>query len=421
MTLTDLLPTLRASLRMPLGSGVWPASARWAEQGELLVDGVRMTALAAAHGTPVHVLSESQVRARCAEYAATFGVDAVSYSAKAGLTVGSGRWMASEGLGCYAGSADALRTALLAGFPAAGLVLHGDSKSLTDLDAAFECGAAIVAGSLAEVHALASRAPAGQRVHLRVVASTPDLHRHRYGLRLGSRAALAAARAVAAAPNLVPAGLDCSIGHQLSRFHAFEACVREAVGFAARLGATVPAINLGGGHAVAYTDRDDGFALAAFAPRIRAMLRLAADLNGIPAPRLTVSPGRAIVARAGLTLHRVAVVSAAPDGTPLVTLDGGVPDCATDPVCAGRHALELVGRVSYARIVPMLVDGPEPVPRDLPADLVPGDLVAMAGTGAYHHRPDLFTGRPAVIAVADGATTTLIHRETVDDLLHRVG
>jgi diaminopimelate decarboxylase len=58
----------------------------------------------------------------------------------------------------------------------------------------------------------------------------------------------------------------------------------------------------------------------------------------------------------------------------------------------------------------------------LPADLAPGDLLAVAATGAYcrslasnyNHVP-----RPAVVAVADGAEPALIvRRETLDDLLN---
>lgn len=67
-------------------------------------------------------------------------------------------------------------------------------------------------------------------------------------------------------PNLSLAGLDCSIGHQLSRFQAFESCLRETMAFCAviraRFGVRVPALNLGGGHAVAYADGDDDFAVA---------------------------------------------------------------------------------------------------------------------------------------------------------------
>jgi diaminopimelate decarboxylase len=56
----------------------------------------------------------------------------------------------------------------------------------------------------------------------------------------------------------------------------------------------------------------------------------------------------------------------------------------------------------------------------LPGDLVPGDLVAVPGTGAYcrsmasNYNHAL---RPPVIAVAEGAATVLLRRETVDDLL----
>jgi len=51
---------------------------------------------------------------------------------------------------------------------------------------------------------------------------------------------------------------------------------------------------------------------------------------------------------------------------------------------------------------------------------VPGDLLAVAATGAYcrsmasnyNHVP-----RPPVVALRDGAARLLVRRETVDDLL----
>ncbi|MCY1143575.1 hypothetical protein OWR29_36715 [Actinoplanes sp. Pm04-4] len=388
---------------------MWPVTARWAPQDDLLVGGVRMTTVAASYGTPVHVLDEADVRARCAEYLDAFGAGAVAYSAKAGLTTGVGRWIAGAGLGCYVASAGELQTALLAGFRSTDLVLYGSSKSVGDLEAAHACGAAIVAGSLAEVEAIAARAPIGQRVLVRVVPSRAG--RSRYGLPLGSGTALAAIKRILGSPNLVLAGLDCSIGHQLSRFGAFESSLREAMGFCAviraRYGATVPALNLGGGHAVAYADGDDGFAVAAFAGRVRGMLRLSAERYRLSEPRLTVSPGRALVARAGLTLHRVSEVVAGPERT-TVTLDGTVPDCVATEHCAGRHTAYLIGRESTARPHPArIVDGAEIASVPLPADVAAGDLIAVAGTGAYHHRGDTFVGRPPVLGVADGLTRTL--------------
>jgi diaminopimelate decarboxylase len=56
----------------------------------------------------------------------------------------------------------------------------------------------------------------------------------------------------------------------------------------------------------------------------------------------------------------------------------------------------------------------------LPADLAPGDLLAVPASGAYHrsmannynHVP-----RPPVIAVRDGRAQVIVRRETEDDLL----
>jgi diaminopimelate decarboxylase len=55
----------------------------------------------------------------------------------------------------------------------------------------------------------------------------------------------------------------------------------------------------------------------------------------------------------------------------------------------------------------------------LPADVVVGDLIAVAGTGAYHHRRETFVGRPPVLGVAGNMVRTLVHRETLKDLLRR--
>jgi diaminopimelate decarboxylase len=56
----------------------------------------------------------------------------------------------------------------------------------------------------------------------------------------------------------------------------------------------------------------------------------------------------------------------------------------------------------------------------LPADLAPGDLLAVAATGAYcwslasnyNHLT-----RPGVVAVRDGRAREIVRRETLDDLL----
>ncbi|MEV4347275.1 hypothetical protein AB0J83_22690 [Actinoplanes sp. NPDC049596] len=421
MTLADLLPSLRIALRPPLDPAVWPLTTRWTGGGDLQIGGVRVSKLAGSYGTPLHVLDEHDVRERSVGYLTAFGERSVTYSARAGLTLETATWIASSGLGCRVSSAAELRIALTAGFRPADIVLGGAGKSLADLDAANACGAAVVAGSVAEVEQIAARAVLPQRVWLRTVPALAGRRRTRYGVKCGTGPALAAVAAIRSAPMLDLAGLDCDCGHQLSRFQPFESSVREVLGFAtvvrSRYGITVPAVNLGGGHAATYRCGDDGFAVDAFAVRARAMVRLSAEYFGIHEPRLTVSPGRSIMSRAGVTLTRVAAVSSNVGGL-TVSLDEGVPGCGPAP-CSGRHSIMLVGRESRAALRAATVVetfGRTQTAAELPADIEAGDLIAIAGTGGYHYAHSPSVGGAAVLGVAGGTVRTIKRRPTLEEL-----
>jgi diaminopimelate decarboxylase len=75
-----------------------------------------------------------------------------------------------------------------------------------------------------------------------------------------------------------------------------------------------------------------------------------------------------------------------------------------------------------ARVVGKHCESGDVVVKDvwLPADVVPGDLLAVAATGAYgrsmasnyNHVP-----RPPVIAVTAERAAPIVRRETIDDLL----
>jgi diaminopimelate decarboxylase len=238
---------------------------------------------------------------------------------------------------------------------------------------------------------------------------------------------------IAAQPGLVLAGFDCSVGHQVSRFTVYEREIRRVLEFAAAMrhehGVDTPVLNLGGGHAVPYCGSDLGFALTAFAGRMRAVLRLEAEHCGIPVPRLTVSPGRAIVSRAGVTLYRILSVVQGQDDRLIVAVDGGMTDCPAAALCGSQHSAALIGRTASAATRPATVVGRHNdvddvvvASVDLPADVHPGDLLAVAGTGAYHHSRASnyhFVGRPALVAVADRDMHPLVRRESLDDLLCR--
>src|SRR5690606_6780546 len=139
---------------------VWPASADRAESGALSFGGVPATALHAAYGTPLYVVDEQEVRDRATRIREAFtdafaplGVQAaVYYAGKASLTIEVARWMTVIGLENDVCSGDERVDVEFAEVDQGRVGLHGNIKSLTELDRAVEFGVgAIVLDSVVEI------------------------------------------------------------------------------------------------------------------------------------------------------------------------------------------------------------------------------------------------------------------------------
>jgi diaminopimelate decarboxylase len=421
---------------------VWPHTARYEPDGEISVGGLRLSALAARYGTPAFVLDEADVRYRCRSYAEALPNAEIAYAGKAFLCRAMAHWIGQEGLSLDVCSAGEVTVASAAGFPGQRLILHGNAKSPADLDAAFHYGVGrIVIDSLPEIARIAALAPRRQRVLIRVTPGV-DAHAHRavatgvedqkFGFSLSSGAAADAAQQVLAHPELELCGLHCHLGSQLTDVLAYETAARKLLGLMAavraRSGLLLTELNLGGGHAVPYVAGDEDFDLAGFAVRMQRTISNECAKLRLPVPRLVIEPGRAIVNRAMVTLYRVLAVKHAPGGRTFVAVDGGMSDNPRPELYGARYSVHavrpsrtpselvtVVGRHCEAGDV-LAADVP------LPADLRPGDLVAVPGTGAYNHSMASnynLIGRPPVIAVLDGAARPLIRRETSNDLLAR--
>lgn len=442
MTLVDVLPSLRTSLPPRLAPDLWPYTAE--RMGlELYVGGVPLTELAGRYGTPCYVVDEIDVRERCREYRAAFGEGAVSYAARAFMNTGLVRWIADEGLGLSVCSAGEVAVARAAGFPAQRVALHGDAKAPQDLHAALDYGVGrVVITSLSEIPRLAAEARGRQKVLLRVLlgpakadptAVAAGLDEDRFGLSVGSEELGEAVARVTAQPSLELIGLDYFLGSQVARFGEYELALRRLVdamaGLSHRFGLHLGELSLGGGFAVPYRDGDGGFAVEAFASRWPGVLRVECERHGIPVPRLTVTPGRALVARAGVALYRVLAVRRNAAGRQLAALDGGLSDNPRPALYGARYTPMLIGRYGAVPDRPTTLvgrhgEGGDIISRDVPlaGDLHPGDLVAVADCGAYHYAMASnynLVARPPVLSVRAGQARELLRRETLDDVLRR--
>ncbi|AEW92789.1 MULTISPECIES: diaminopimelate decarboxylase [Streptomycetaceae] len=423
---------------------VWPASARTAPHGDVTVAGVALTEIAERFGTPVYVLDEAEVRRRCRAYRAAFPDTDVLYAAKAFLCRAMAHWVREEGLGLDVCSAGELELAVTAGFPPERMVLHGNAKSPEDLRAALRLGVGrIVVDSTGEIARLAAQVPAGtrQKVLLRITpgiaagshaAVRTGTDDQKFGLSLADGTAQHAVARVLGQPRLELAGLHCHLGSQIDSVKPYLSAVRRLVGLLARIrrqhGVTLPELDLGGGHAVAYRPGERALDVAALAVRVRAELAASCAAADLPVPRLAVEPGRAIAAPAGVALYRVPSVKRGGDRT-FVAVDGGMSDNPRPALYGVGYAPRLVGRRSGAAPVPVTVVGRHCEAGDvlaadvpLPGDIRAGDLVAVPVSGAYQVSMASgynLVGRPPVVAVADGRARLLVRRESLTDLSSR--
>ncbi|MEU5798643.1 diaminopimelate decarboxylase [Streptomyces lavendulae] len=438
MTTVHELPTTTDAL------SVWPASTTEPRAGDLAVGGVPLAEVADRFGTPVYVLDEAEVRDRCRTYRHAFPDAEVLYAAKAFLCRAMARWMEEEGLGLDVCSAGELELAVTTGFPPERIVLHGNAKTPRDLAAALRLGVGrVVIDSPSEIARLAAAVgPDGrQKVMVRVVpgisAGGHDKIRtgtedQKFGLSIRDGYALHALTRILDQPNLELTGLHCHLGSQITTVKPYLTAVRRMVGLMTRLyeqhGVVLPELDLGGGHGIAYRPGEEALDLTSLARKVRAELAGACASAGLPVPRLIIEPGRAIAGPAGIALYRVLSVKHTGEHV-FVAVDGGMSDNPRPALYGVRYAPRLIGRHSAADPVRTTVVGRHceagdvlAADAELPADLRPGDLLAVPVAGAYHLSMASgynLVGRPPVVAVRDGRARLLVRRESLEDIRRR--
>lgn len=209
----------------------------------------------------------------------------------------------------------------------------------------------------------------------------------KFGLSIADGSAQHAVARILARPDLELTGPHCHLGSQITSARPYLAALRRMVGLMARIrdthGVTLPELDLGGGHGIAYRPGEEALDVTALARKIRAELAGSCAAAGLTVPRLVVEPGRAVAGPAGVALYRVLAVKRTEAHT-FVAVDGGMSDNPRPALYGVRYAPRLVGRRSRAEPAPVTVVGRHCEAGDviapdvrLPGDVRPGDLLAV--------------------------------------------
>ena len=453
-----------------LPAAVWSRNAARSASGELTIAGVSATALVEQFGTPVYVVDEADVKSRAAgiresfdrEFARVGSTAKVYYAGKAFLSIEVARWVTEAGLNIDVASGGELAVALAAGVDPSRLGLHGNNKSLAEIDRAVGVGiGAIVIDSEIEIERVADAASRHGRVQLVRLRINSGVHAstheylataredQKFGIPLTDAPALVAL--IRAQPSLSFLGLHSHIGSQIFESDGFAEAARRLFALHAELlkGGPVPELNLGGGFGIAYTSVDEPLAVDEVAVRFADIVASGAAELGIPVPVVAIEPGRSIIGPSTTTLYTVGTIkdvlvtlpeavealdsdASSPSATAIrkyVSIDGGMSDNVRPSLYGADYSVRIANRSSDAdpalvRIAGKHCESGDIVVRAdyLPGDVGPGDILGVPATGAYGWAMASnynYLARPPVVAVVDGEARVIVRGETEEDLLAR--
>ncbi len=412
--------------------GLLPDSARFGDDGRLLIGGCDVAHLAGEHGTPLFVYDEAQLRARCREAVDAFG-EGVSYATKAFLCRAMARLAHEEGMHLDVSTGGELHVALAAGVPAEHLVLHGNNKAEWELVAARAAGVGrTVVDSFDEIDRLERLHAQDGRVPPVLLRVTPgvEAHTHEYvrtgqddskfGFTLSTGLAAEAVERARNSTAVELVGIHAHIGSQVFVADFFAQAVAALAPWFN--GLALAELSVGGGIGVAYVEGESAPTITEWG----AAVRQACQDAGVTA-RVTAEPGRAIVADAAVTVYRVGTIKELPGLRTYVSVDGGMSDNPRPVLYGSGYETFLVRAPQADRTRAVTVVGKHCESGDVlvrnarvPADTQVGDLLATPVTGAYGHSMGSNYNkvlRPAVVFVRDGAARLVVRRETNDDLL----
>ncbi len=432
---------------------MWSSGVSFNNRG-LEIGGMSSRTLATEFGTPTFFIDENHFRARAQLWTdaleASFGDSAgtVYYAAKAFICTDVARWIKEVGIGIDVCTGGELAVALAGGIDPKKIEVHGNNKSVSEINRAVEVGVRIIViDSLFEidrVSAAAERKGIRQAVMLRL---TPGVQAHthqsistahedvKFGFSIASGAAWNAIAKVMSDHNLELRGFHCHVGSQIFGTDSFELAATRIIGLMAKFkgeyGSELPELDLGGGYAIAYLPGEITVEPEDVLPSLSEVVKRECAAAGLALPFISIEPGRNIVGPTTFTLYEVGTVKdvTLEDGAirRYISVDGGMSENMRTSLYDAQYFAVLADRESSApltqsRVVGKHCETGDIVIRDinLPSDIEPGDLLATPATGAYgrsmasnyNHVP-----RPPVVAIKDGKARVIVRRENEADLL----
>lgn len=417
------------------------------ENGILEIGGVKVTELAKKYGTPLYIMDQALIEENIIKYKNNFKSSkfdtSIVYASKAFLSKAICQLVEKYDIDIDAVSGGELYTIKTSGLPMKKVHMHGNNKTNEELEMCldYEIGSIIIDNE-EEIERLSKickeknkRIKVMMRINIGIDAHTHEYiktskHSSKFGESIFDDRITEIVEKIVKDENMEFLGFHCHIGSQIFDTKAFhegiESIVKETKKISEALGIYIPEINLGGGFGVYYTEKDTAIDVEQFMKSMIEHLERSLEAEKMKLKKVSIEPGRSIVANAGSTLYTVGGTKSTYGGVKYIFIDGGMTDNIRPALYQAEYEAIVANKANEIAEDVVTIAGKCCESGDLIikngklAKAETGDLVLVATTGAYGYSMSNNYNKapkPAVVFVKEGKSALSIKRESFEDLV----
>lgn len=416
------------------------------ENNILFFDGCDTVGLAKKYGTPLYVMSETEITERFRELKKSFTEKypgtRVAYAAKAFFPLAMAKIVMREDMCVDVVSGGELYTAVKAGFPAERIEFNGNNKTDEELEMALKYGVGrIIVDGLSEISRIEKICKAENKTANVLFRVTPgvDCHSHDYmvtaktdskfGIPMDEEVILPQIKAAMDSPYINLKGFHFHVGSQIfeNTYHllALDVVLDLVAKAKEKLGYVTQELNLGGGFGAVYIDEKRQpyeYFLAPMMERITAFF----DEHVMDRPAVVIEPGRSIAAEAGISLYSIGEIKDIKDVRKYVSVDGGMTDNIRPALYGAEYDAVIANKAGRKKTEKVTVCGKccesgDILIKDIEiAEPERNDVLAVFSTGAYGYTMASNYNKnpiPAVVLVSKGRDELIVKRQSYEDLI----
>ena len=418
------------------------------EKGNLSIGGVDAAELAKEFKTPLYVMDQELIETTIDKMKKAFQSNRfdtqIAYAGKAFLSMGMLKLVDAKELDLDVVSGGELYTAYKAGFPMDRVHLHGNNKTVEELEMAIEFGIKEIVidneDEIDKIERICREKGKKQAVLVRIDPGI-EAHTHHYiktsgltskfGISLFQDNLFDIIKRLNDSEWIEFKGFHTHIGSQIFQSAFFIFALDEIFKYLDKLkkelGIVVHTVNMGGGFGVYYKEGDDPKPIEEVLSEIITYTEAMEIKYQIGFKELCIEPGRSIVGNDGTTLYEVGGIKETVGGKTYVFIDGGMSDNIRTALYQAEYEAGVVNKLNDTDVREITLAGKLCESGDiiiekgkLPKATEIGDIVAVTTTGAYCYTMSSNYNRmmrPAVVFVKDGKAKVAVKRETLDDLI----